>query len=156
MILQTHVSHVWYTVLLFWLKNKQIFRMFSLRNLRNRALFTWSRRTTCAKDPTLFYLNYPQINEVGTSDHVVELLFALNLNQLIFVWSWMMWPSFCGLGTLRERSIRSIWFLLQGWPSAIWRDRFHSVLCEKFSKSRLFLDAFYSNLKKIYTDFFEN
>ena len=35
------------------------------------ALFTWSRRTTCAKDHRLFLnLNYPQINEVGKSDHV--------------------------------------------------------------------------------------
>ena len=28
------------------------------------------RRTTCAKDHRLFYLNYPQIKEVGKSDHV--------------------------------------------------------------------------------------
>ena len=28
--------------------------------------------TTCAKDHGLFYLNYPQINEVKNSDHVVN------------------------------------------------------------------------------------
>ena len=33
------------------------------------ALFTLSRHTTCAKDHGLLYLNYPQINEVGKSDH---------------------------------------------------------------------------------------
>ena len=38
-----------------------------------RALFTWSPRTTCAKDHGLFYLNYPQINEVGNSDHMIML-----------------------------------------------------------------------------------
>ena len=35
-----------------------------------RLLFTWSRRTTRAKDHRLFYFNYPQINEVGKSDHM--------------------------------------------------------------------------------------
>ena len=49
-------------ILLFWLWNKQTFRMFSLR-----ALFTWSRRTMSAKDRGLFYLNYPEINKVGKS-----------------------------------------------------------------------------------------
>ena len=48
-----------HTILLLWLKNEE------------KALFTWSRRTTCAKDHGLFYLNYPEINEVGKSDHVV-------------------------------------------------------------------------------------
>ena len=32
-----------------------------------------SRRITCAKVHGLFYLNYPQINEVGKSGHVVDL-----------------------------------------------------------------------------------
>ena len=44
--------------------------MFSLRDLC--ALFTWSRRTTCANNHGLFNLNYPQINEVGKSDHMVQ------------------------------------------------------------------------------------
>ena len=35
-----------------------------------RTLFTWSRRTTRAKD----YLSYPQINEVGKSDHVGRVI----------------------------------------------------------------------------------
>ena len=63
------MSAIW----LFWLQNKQTFRMFSLRNLSAfLVLFTWTRRTTCAKDHGLFYLNYPQINKVGKSDHVVS------------------------------------------------------------------------------------
>ena len=32
---------------------------------------SWSRHTTCAKDHGLFCLNYPQINEVGKSYHVI-------------------------------------------------------------------------------------
>ena len=38
-----------------------------------RALFTWSRRTMyyVRKGSWAFYLNYPQINEVGKSDHIV-------------------------------------------------------------------------------------
>ena len=53
-----------HTILLFW--PKQTFNILSLRDLF-RALFTWSRR---AKDHGLLYLNYPQINEVGKSDHM--------------------------------------------------------------------------------------
>ena len=37
-----------------------------------RALFTWSRRTTRAKDHRLFYLNYPQVNEVEKCDQWKE------------------------------------------------------------------------------------
>ena len=44
--------------------------MFSLRDLRLVSVITRSRRATCAKDHGL-YLNYPQINEVAKSDHMV-------------------------------------------------------------------------------------
>ena len=40
-------------ILLFWLKNKRLFRMFSLRDLRSLLC---SRRTICAKDYGLFNL----------------------------------------------------------------------------------------------------
>ena len=38
------------------------------------ALFSWSRRTTCAKDHGLFYLYYPQIKDVWKSDHMTVSL----------------------------------------------------------------------------------
>ena len=41
--------------------------MFLLRDLHFGC-----RRTTCAKDHGPFYLNYPQSNEVGKSDHMVD------------------------------------------------------------------------------------
>ena len=47
-----------------------------------RSLFTWSRRTTCAKDHRLFYLHYPQINEVRKSDDIVR-----KSQQQLGVWS---------------------------------------------------------------------
>ena len=40
-----------------------------------------SRRTTCAKDYGLFYLNYPQINGVQNSDHMVRLSLLLSASQ---------------------------------------------------------------------------
>ena len=46
-----------------------------------RALFTWSWLTTRAKDHRLFYLDYPQISEVGKSDHVVRMWNALPRNK---------------------------------------------------------------------------
>ena len=50
-------------ILLFSLYHKQALRMFSLR-----ALFTCSRHNTCAGHR--FYLNYPQIKEIGKPDHM--------------------------------------------------------------------------------------
>ena len=44
-----------------------------------RALFSWSPRTTCTKDHGLFYLNYPQINEVGKSNHIIEGAWSFSL-----------------------------------------------------------------------------
>ena len=53
-----------HTILFFWLWNKQTFRMFALRDLRDLRFAARSRGTMCAKDHGLF-VNYPQINEVG-------------------------------------------------------------------------------------------
>ena len=56
-----------HTFLLFWLKNKQTFR-FSLHDSR----FVCS--LDLAVDHRLFNLNFPQISEVGRSDHVVNCI----------------------------------------------------------------------------------
>ena len=44
-----------------------------------RTLFSWSPRTTCTKDHGLFYLNWPQINEVGKSNHIIEGAWSFSL-----------------------------------------------------------------------------
>ena len=59
-----------HTILLFWLNNKQTFRMFSLRDLR---FVRCSRDIDVLRAQRIigfFNLNYPQINEVPKSDHV--------------------------------------------------------------------------------------
>ena len=55
------------TILLCWLENicSHVLAAWS----QFRALITWSRRTTRAKDHRLF--NYPQFSEVGKSDHII-------------------------------------------------------------------------------------
>ena len=57
--------------ILFWRSNKNFSHVLAAW-YAFRALSTWSRSTTCAKDHRLFFrLNYPQINEVRKSSHVV-------------------------------------------------------------------------------------
>ena len=76
--------------------------------------FTCSRCVicvTCAKDHRLFYLNYPQINEVGISDHVVHTWYT-RANRC---------SASCDRCAALYRTRTSLW-LMTTWPA--W-----SVLC---------------------------
>ena len=48
------------TIIKSWLSKKQTFHMLSMLGFAFGAVFTWSRRTTRAKDHGLFYRDYPQ------------------------------------------------------------------------------------------------
>ena len=50
--------------------------MFSLRDLRFVLCSVDPDVLWCAKDHGLLYLNYPQINEFGKSDHMDRILCA--------------------------------------------------------------------------------
>ena len=51
-------------ILFCWLLTEQTFSQVLAAWSAFPALFTWTRQTMSAKDHGLFYLNYPQINEV--------------------------------------------------------------------------------------------
>ena len=60
-----------HTILLLWLQNKQTFHMFSLCDLRFSCSVLLISTCYMRKGSWAFYLNYPQINEVGKSDQMV-------------------------------------------------------------------------------------
>ena len=92
-----------HTILLFWLEWTNLSHVLAAWSAF-RALFTWSRRTTCAKDHRLFSLNYPQINKVSTTDHIV--------------WPWIVsTENRCGYVKQREELLS--WFIEQTFPFAL-------------------------------------
>ena len=82
---ETDSSELWFECFVYWMRVCKLnvgdlhvvlichvtIRRYSKRTKVTLFLVrvTWSRRTTCAKDHRLFYLNYPQINEVMKLNH---------------------------------------------------------------------------------------
>ena len=78
------VCHVYnHKIVLFGLQNKQTFHMFSLLDLR---FVLCSRDLDVLRAQRIMSFFYPQINEVGKSDHMGVIWRPLFLNHLVSLW----------------------------------------------------------------------